>query len=115
MNILYATIMGIIDGQGSRIFSVEFVKKNGTYRSMQVQAATLPKRVKGDEASEQAQRAAATRKANNPHLYNIWSMDANAPRSFDMDAVLRITGSGQVLFEVENASGLIYDAKQVEA
>ena len=113
MNVLYATIRDIIDGQGSRIFSVEFVKKNGMYRSMQVQAATLPKRVKGDKASEKAQRAVATRKANYPNLYNIWSMDANAPRSFDMDAVLRITGSGQVLYEVENASQLIYDAKHV--
>ena len=43
MNEIYDTIHGVVASQGSKIFSIEFIKKNGSYRKMLVQAAILPK------------------------------------------------------------------------
>ena len=111
-NLHHQTIRGIIESQGSKITSVEFTKKDGSYRKMLVQSAVLPKHLKGEEASASAQQAAATRRANHPNLLNIWDMDQNAPRSVNMDTVLRIAGSGQVLYEVEGASEAIYESRK---
>ena len=107
----YDAIREIINGQGSKICSVEFVKKDGSYRKMLVQSAATATHAVGGGASDQAKRAAATRAANHPNLLNIFDMDRKHIRCFNMDTLLRITGSGQVLFEVENAAKLIYDAK----
>lgn len=107
----YSTIRDIISGQGSRICSVEFIKKDGSYRKMLVQSAVLPTRLKGDAASESAKKATETRRTNHPHLYNVWCMDNNAPRSINMDTVLRISGSGVVLYEVVGAGEKIYQAR----
>ena len=109
----YNVIRDLIEAQGSLIVAVEFIKKDGSYRKMLVQAAVMPKRIKGDKASEQAQRAVATRKENHPNLLNIFDMDRNACRSINMDTVLRISGSGSVLFEVADASSKIYEARKV--
>lgn len=111
MTEIYDTIQAVVASQGNKIFSIEFIKKNGDYRKMLVQAAVLPKHLKGDEASESAQRAVATRRENFPNLLNIWCMDHNACRSVNMDTVLRISGSGTVLFEVADAGDRIYQAK----
>lgn len=107
----YDAIVALIEAQGSRIFSVEFVKKDGSYRRMQCQnAATATHCVA--EPSERAKRAAATRRENHPNLLPVFSMDAGAIRSINMDTLLRINGQGTVLWEVENAGQLIYEAKK---
>ena len=107
----YETLKGIIDRQGSRIFSVEFVKKDGSYRSMQCQAAATATHCSQDP-SERAQRAARTRAENHPNLVPIYSMDAGAIRSINLDTVLRLIGEGTVLYEVEDAGKRIYEAKR---
>ena len=108
----YATIVELVESQGAKIFSVEFVKKDGSYRRMQCQnAATATHCVA--EPSERAKRAAATRRENHPNLLPIFSMDAAAIRSINMDTLLRLTGSGKVLWEAGNAGQLIYEAKHV--
>ena len=41
-------------------------------------------------------------------------MDHNACRSVNMDTVMRISGSGHVLYEVVDAGSKIYQAKHKE-
>ena len=108
---MYDDILNIIESQGSRIFSVEFVKKDGSYRQMQCQGAATATHC-ADEPSDRGQRAAATRRQNHPNLLPIFSMDAGAIRSINMDTLLRIVGDGAVLWEVADAGKRIYEAKQ---
>jgi hypothetical protein len=95
---LYDTVREIVAGQGSRFTTVEFVKKDGTLRTMLVQHAATKFRVKGDAASESAQRATATRAAAHPNLLNIYDVDRGAIRSIDMNTVLTVKSGGRVLF-----------------
>jgi hypothetical protein len=90
----YATVRALVASAGSRFFSIEFVKKNGDYRKMQVQQAAARTHAKGDTASESAQRAVATRAKNNPNLLNVWSVDKRAFRSVNMDTLRAITVDG---------------------
>jgi hypothetical protein len=94
----YETIRALIAAQGSKITSVEFIKKDGSYRKMLIQQAALPSRVKGDFACASAQAAAATRALNNPNLLNVFDMDRAAIRSIDMDTIFSIRSGGQLLF-----------------
>ena len=114
MNEIQDTIHGVVASQGSKIFSIEFIKKDGSYRKMLVQAAILPKLLKGEAASESAKKGAETRRLNHPELLNIWCMDHNACRSVNMDTVMRISGSGHVLYEVVDAGNKSYQAKHQE-
>ena len=111
----YTDLIDLFRAQGSRIFSVEFIKKDGSYRKMLVQNCVLPTRVKGENASEQAKRAVAARRANHPELYNIWDMDRNAPRSINLDSLLRVHGGGALLYEAPDAEKRIAESLGTEA
>ena len=95
----YEQIRALVKSAGSQFFSIEFIKKNGEYRTMQVQQAALKNHVKGDTASESAQRAVATRAKNNPNLLNVWDVGKHACRSVNMDTLRAITING-VRYEV---------------
>lgn len=95
---LYDTLRNIIEGQGSRITSVEFIKKDGSYRRMLVQSAATKFHLAGDLAEESHARGAETRRARHPNLLNIWDMEKAAIRSINMDTIITITGSGKVLY-----------------
>ena len=84
----------LIEAAKGQICSVTFVKKDGSIRTMKVQPAKLRFHVKGDAASEQAQRAVATRAANHPNLLNVWDVEAQAPRSINLATVTRIAAGG---------------------
>ena len=95
---LYTALRRIIEGQGSKFMLVEFVKKDGSYRRMRIQAAATKFRVKGEAACESAQRAAATRAANHPNLFNVYDVDQDAIRSVNFDTLLTIQGGGRTLY-----------------
>jgi hypothetical protein len=95
---IYDTISQIITGQGSRFTTVEFIKKDGTVRTMRVQPAATKFRVKGEDAPEHKQRAAETRRINHPNLLNIYDVDRDAIRSIDMNTIMIVRGSGTVLY-----------------
>lgn len=81
----------LLDNVGSRFARVDFVKKSGEMRRMVIQPATGPVRLsQGPEASEQGKRAAATRSANNPNLYNVWDSINNGWRSINIETVKAI-------------------------
>lgn len=90
----YAQIKALLATAGARFISIHFTKKDGSDRQMTFNPAAAPKRVKGEEASEQAQRAAATRATNNPNLVNVWDNGKQAFRSINMDTIYRIVIDG---------------------
>lgn len=90
----YDEIRGFIAANGSKFMTIEFIKKDGSKRKMNFNPYGAAKHTKGDTASESAQQAVATRKANNPNLLNIWEQnnpdDETKFRSINMDTVYRI-------------------------
>lgn len=91
----YDTMKALINSTGGRFCSAVFVKKDGTLRTMQVQPAALKFHVKGDDASDSAKQAVATRAARHPNLFNVWDVAKKAPRSINLDTVERITVDGK--------------------
>lgn len=94
-------IKQILEQNGSKLCSVEFTKKDGSIRVMQVQLRSK-KGVKGESASEQAKKAVESRKKNNPDLINVVDVQLRKKgvtesacwRSFNADTVLRIKADG---------------------
>jgi len=101
-----AEILSFIDKQGAKFVSVFFKKKNGDMRTMVFNPKAVKNAAKGDKATEKGKRQIATRKANNPQLYNLYEhnnetglTDFNRMRCFDMHKVHRIKGGGEeILF-----------------
>lgn len=85
----------LIANAKGRFCGVTFIKADGTLRRMNVQPAKLALHVKGDAATEAGQKATATRKARHPHLFPVWDVRANAPRSINLETVkaIRINGT----------------------
>jgi hypothetical protein len=89
-------IRALIETAGSRFVSVEFVKADGTPRKMLVNPARLGAKLRRDDSikSESHVRGAETRKANNPHLLNVWCEMAQAPRSINLATLSSIKLDG---------------------
>jgi len=90
----YAQIKALAKTAGARFITCEFIKVNGEERRMTIQPLALAKHVKGDTASESAQRGAKTRAANHPNLWNVWDVHKRAPRSVNMDTLAAIIIDG---------------------
>jgi hypothetical protein len=90
----YKQIKTLLATAGARFISIHFKKKDGSDRQMTFNPAAAPKRVKGENASEQAQRAAETRATNNPNLINVWDNAKQSFRSINMDTIYRIVIDG---------------------
>lgn len=61
--------------QSGRFVTVEFVKKDGTLRRMNLQPATIAKRLVPDsEISDSAKRGAETRRILHPNLIPVWDV-----------------------------------------
>lgn len=91
-----AQIRALIETAGSRFVSVEFTKQDGALRRMLVNPARLGAHLRRDDSdkSESHQRGAATRKALNPHLLNVWDEIAGGPRSINLDTLSQIKIDG---------------------
>ncbi len=90
----YRQIKALAATAGARFLSCEFIKKDGTIRTMTIQPLALAKHVKGETASASAQQAAATRAERHPNLWNVWDVNKRAPRSVNMDTLMAITIDG---------------------
>lgn len=90
----YAQIKALLATAGARFISIHFTKKDGSDRQITFNPAAAPKRVKGDEASESAQKAVKTRATNNPNLVNVWDNGKQSFRSINMDTIYRIKVDG---------------------
>ena len=75
----HARAKTLIESAGSQFVSVEFFKKDGTLRLMQVHPTAIRNRVVGDAASDRAKQANATKKENHPEIYPV--VDAVACRA----------------------------------
>lgn len=80
-------IKNLLKEAGSRFITVEFSKKDGTNRVMNIQQAALKFNVLGESASETGKKAVATRKRNNPNLLAVWDNTKQAIRSINLDTV----------------------------
>lgn len=84
-------IRKLIASAKGRFASVEFVKKDGTLRTLQVQPAAAKFHVLGDKASARAQQATKARKENNPHNLAVWDVIDQCFKTVDLDTVLAVT------------------------
>ena len=83
----YDDMKDLIMSAKGQFCSVTFVKKDGTRRVMTIQPAKLKFEVKGADGSESHQRGAETRAVAHPNLFPVWSVDAKAVRSVNLDTV----------------------------
>ena len=91
----YDKMKSLINSANGKFCSVTFIKKDGTRRCMTIQPAKLKFEVKGADGSESHQRGAATRAANHPNLFPVWSVDAKGIRSVNLDTVETIKVGGE--------------------
>jgi len=87
-------VKALIESAGSTFIGVDFIKADGTLRTMNVQTHAGHSLLKGDAASDSAKAAVATRKSNNPNLMSVFDVANNAWRSINLDTVQRITIRG---------------------
>lgn len=93
----HARAKALIESAGNHFIGVEFIKKDGTVRSMRVHPTALDNRLVGDDASDAAKQAAETRRVNYPELYPVVDIDAckagekEAIRMINLDRLLSIT------------------------
>lgn len=98
-------VKAIISTSGSKFMSVTFKKANGEIRTINFNPRTA-KGLKGDDASDSAKQAVATRKRNNPNLVNVCDQQllnkgedpAKCWRSINCDTVLELKTGNNVLF-----------------
>ena len=96
-------VRNLINSAGNTFVGVEFTRKDGTIRLMNIRNNAGHSLLAGDNASESAKRGVATRAANNPHLLNVYDVANNAWRSINLDTVHKITIRGTV-FKIDTAA-----------
>ena|SRR3990167_6121000 len=94
----------VLEGTGSKFTIVQFIKQDGSLRTMLIQHAATKFRVKGvadklDTMHTPAARAVVTRAANHPELFNTYDVDRNAIRSVNLDTVTRIRSFGRDIYK----------------
>jgi hypothetical protein len=87
-------ILSIIKSAGATFLAVEFFKKDGTARTMQVQLPAIQKHLVGDAASDSAKQGVDTRKANHPELLPVFDVAKGAIRSINLDTLFAVTVRG---------------------
>jgi hypothetical protein len=92
-------IRAVLRSAGSTIFSVKFIKKDGTERVMQIQLPGIVNRLAGGDGSESHQRGAATRRVTNPNLMAVLSVDSITEtdagiRQINLDTVVEVNLRG---------------------
>lgn len=85
----------LINSAKGQFCSVTFIKRDGTRRVMTIQPAKLKFEVKGEDGSASHRQGAETRAQNHPNLFPVWSVDAKAIRSVNLDTVESIKVGGQ--------------------
>jgi len=89
----------VLEGTGSKFTIVQFIKQDGSLRTMLIQHAATKFRVKGNAAPAHKQRAAETRAYNHPELFNTYDVDRRALRSINLDTVTRIRSFGRDIYQ----------------
>jgi len=87
-------VKSLIESAGSTFIGVDFIKADGTFRTMNVQTHAGKSLLAGDAASDSAKQAVETRKRNNPNLINVFDVANSAWRSINLDTVQRVTIRG---------------------
>ncbi len=86
----------LFDAAGGRFCGVEFVKKDGSVRRMQVQPAKVRRGLPDELPLDPARRGAWTRALRHPHLIPVWDVKRHAPRTVNLATLRRLAADGQV-------------------
>lgn len=92
-------INALIDSAGSTFLAIEAFKEDGSLRTFQVQLPVAKKHIVAEYQSDSREQAVVTRKANNPHLRNLFDVARKGFRSINLDAVNAVTVRG-VRFDI---------------
>jgi len=90
-----AFVKGLLESANANFITIEFTKKDGTNRSMNIQQAALQNHIKGDEASDSAKKAVETRKKNHPELLAVYDVQKHEIRSVNLDTVSIVRSQGK--------------------
>lgn len=85
-----------IKSSGSKLVSLKFEKKDGSIRTICFNPKTA-KGLKGEEASDSAKRAIATRKKNNPNMISVCDQSLLA-KGMDASKCWRTVDLEKVIF-----------------
>lgn len=97
MGISVSTIRFLLGRTRGTIATITFNKVDGSKRVMQIHPAAAKKYAAATIPSMKAKQSAATRKANNPTLENLWEVGTGW-RSAYLEKVTRIATRGWVYF-----------------
>ena len=86
------TLLGATAG---RFISVTFIKKDGSERTLSIQPHAVKTHL-AENPSESAKKATETRKANNPHLFPVYDVQAKCIKSINLDTITRIKMEGMI-------------------
>ncbi len=86
----------LIDAAGGRFLGVEFVKKDGSLRRMQVQPAKVARDWDAELPLDTRRQAAWTRALRHPHLVPVWDVRKRAPRTLNLRTLRRLAADGRV-------------------
>ena len=86
----------LFDAAGGRFCGVEFVKKDGTVRRMQVQPAKVSRDWDGQLPLDPRRQAALTRALRHPHLIPVWDVRRREPRTVNLATLRRLAVDGTV-------------------
>ena len=78
---------------GSKMGTVVYFKKDGSLRRLTFQLAAMAPRILG---TERGVKAAATRKANHPHLMTVYDIHKRDFRTVDLRTVLTVKAGGKL-------------------
>jgi hypothetical protein len=95
-------IRNFINSAGSSFVGVEFIKKDGEFRSMTIQQTAGHEMLAGNDATKNRQMAVRHRAENNPHLMSVYEVNKGW-RSINLDTVTKV-----------NVYGLTIDFKRHE-
>lgn len=113
----YALIGEALNATNGKMFSVGYIKADGTFARRRGNQGMMRNNIVG---SERGQRAAETRKRNHPHLFVYGDMDAalrgekKTTRSFQMERLIYIKLPGHPILRIrdEYAQGMIAAARR---
>lgn len=96
-------IKDIVAEANSSFVTIDFFKKDGTIRSMNIQHPSVQNHLVTEYKSESTKQAVETRKKNHPELMNTWDVQKHEIRSINLDTVFRVAAKGKV-YEFEGVN-----------
>ena len=86
-------VAATIKAAAGRFITVDFVKKDGSFRSMNIQPETVKTHLAVNPSSR-GRKAAETRRLRHPNLLPVWDVSSKHIKSINMDTVISVRIDG---------------------